>query len=813
MIESAALTPRPPLPTEGEGESAIGNVPPEKSPSPSVGRGAGGKGCRTALILPLALLLALFLGVRSISAHAFLESSDPAANAILATWPPIVTMRFTEPLEHNYTRADLFDQSGKQVAGTSFQFVDSDRNSMTLRLPNGLPNGTYTVVYRTLSAADGHEAQGYFAFTVGTQSDVVNVIPPATIGGSGPPQWLRSVSRWIPLIGLAVCVAVWPIWLLVLRPGISPAWQAGPGLTRRVRRIATAGIVVAIAGSILALVVQADGARDNQSLLDATRSTLNETRYGRLWVFRVVLILVFAAALSLCAWWWPKRRRWLAAVTLLLAAALPIPFSLVSHASAQTSGRTAAIAFDAVHLLGASVWTGGLILLVGALLPTLRDLTPTGRRVVLVRTVPRFSAIALTAWGALGITGLYNAWLQVGNLKGLRETAYGHSLIAKLLIIVPVLLLAAFNLIVVSPHLKRGGDERTGRVWSRRFAVAVGGEVVLVIAVLFVVGRLTSQPPARETLVQEAGQVSLHLNAQNRSGTLTIGPAVTGPNHYRLDVGGDALPDKTEALLRVTPPNAQAGQKDVTLTRIGGNSFEGHGSELSIAGNWQIQVIVRKIGEFQWAPATQIPIKTTASVASVPRPAWRFTPAAGIAGLFLLVAGLAGLALAWSAGRTPLRKESAGLGVVALALGAVLLLQGRTTAGGTAVALTAKSPVTADQASITRGQEIFAANCAVCHGATGRGDGPAAAGLNPPYPPPADFQTAHARSHYDGEFFNWIKNGKPNTAMPAFGDKLNDQDVWNVINYLRWIQQNPDATASPVASPSASPLAAATPSP
>jgi mono/diheme cytochrome c family protein len=85
--------------------------------------------------------------------------------------------------------------------------------------------------------------------------------------------------------------------------------------------------------------------------------------------------------------------------------------------------------------------------------------------------------------------------------------------------------------------------------------------------------------------------------------------------------------------------------------------------------------------------------------------------------------------------------------------------------------------------------------------------------LNPPYPPPADFQTAHARSHYDGEFFNWIKNGKPNTAMPAFGDKLNDQDVWNVINYLRWIQQNPDATASPVASPSASPLAAATPSP
>jgi copper transport protein len=372
-------------------------------------------------------------------------------------------MRFTEPLEHDYTRADLYDQSGNLVAGTSFQFVDSDLNTLILWLPTNLSNGTYTVVYRTLSAAEGDESQGHFAFTVGTQSDVVNAIPPATTGSSGPPQWLRSVSRWIPLLGLAICVAVSPIWLLVLRPGISPAWQAGPDLTRRVHRLAT-GVTVAVAGSVLALIVQADDARDGQSLLAATCATRSDPRYGRIWVYRVVLTLVFATVLSLCAWWWPKRRRWHAAGTLFLAAILPIPFSLVSHASAQTSGRTAAIAFDTVHLLGASIWAGGLILLVGALLPTMRDLTPSGRRVVLARTVPRFSAIALTAWGTLGLTGPYNAWLQVGNLKGLGETAYGHSLIAKLLLLYPVLLLAAFNLAVVSPHVRRGGDDPTGTV-------------------------------------------------------------------------------------------------------------------------------------------------------------------------------------------------------------------------------------------------------------------------------------------------------------------------------------------------------------
>ena len=69
-----------------------------------------------------------------------------------------------------------------------------------------------------------------------------------------------------------------------------------------------------------------------------------------------------------------------------------------------------------------------------------------------------------------------------------------------------------------------------------------------------------------------------------------------------------------------------------------------------------------------------------------------------------------------------------------------------------------------------------------CHGVAGRGDGPAAGAYSPP---PADFTTAHAQMHLDGEFFYWIKNGKPPTAMPAFGDQLTDDQIWDVINYLR----------------------------
>jgi copper transport protein len=758
---------------------------------------------------PAAVALVVFLlglgltGVRDVSAHAFLDKSDPAANAVLNSSPQVISLWFTEPLEHTYTRAELYDQMGMKMPDATFQFVSSDPKALTLTVPANLPNGTYSVVYQTLSAADGHEAQGYFAFTIGTESDVRTVVPPAATTTGGPPEWMKTIARWIPLLGLTVCVAVWPIWLLVLRPAISPAWQAGPRLTRRVRRLAALGIAVALLGSVFALLVQADGARDQNSLLDATRSTLTDTRYGRIWLYRVVAFLVFAVVLSLCAWWWPKRRKAVAALTLLAAVVLPIPFSLIAHASAQTAGRTTAIAFDVVHLLGASLWVGGLFVLVGGLLPTLRDLTPAGRRTVLARAIPRFSAIALTAWGVLVLTGLYNAWLQVGNLDGLRDTAYGHSLEIKLLLLAPLLALAASNLLVVSRHVRQDRTEGAESIWSRRFAFAVGTEALLVVAVLLVVGRLTSQPPAREALAQETGQVGRTLDLSGRSATLTIAPAVVGSNHYRLDVAGDALPPQTEALLRLTPPDVQAGQKEIKLERVPGNAFEYHGSELSIVGDWQITAVVREIGEFNYSGATTVPVAATAA-GGLPGEPWHFG-SGGLAGLVLMVAGIAGLALAWYAGRTPLRKESAGLAVVALALGAVLLLQSRVDAT-TTVPLTAKDPVPADQASVTRGRDAFQADCAVCHGATGRGDGPAAASVNPSYPPPADFTTAHAKAHYDGEFFNWIKYGKPPTAMPPFGNTLTDAQIWDVINYIRVVFQGaPGATPAAGASPAASP--------
>ncbi|MGH2559153.1 MAG: CopD family protein, partial [Thermomicrobiales bacterium] len=501
-----------------------------------------------------------------------------------------------------------------------------------------------------------------------------------------------------------------------------------------------------------------------------------------------------AAALAAAPWWRPRQRPWRTLVTVALALALPLPFSLNSHASAETTGRTAAIAIDYLHLTSAAMWVGGLMLLVCVLAPAVGACRSDERRSILVRAIPRFSAVALAGWAILGASGSYAAWLHVGNLDGLTGTSYGRSLIAKLLILLPLLGFGAFNLIIITRRLNAESHEATTR-WARRFRVAITAEAVLMILLFVVIGRLTSLQPARTTLASEGSAFVLALQADGRSGTLTLTPGVTGPNHYRLDLSGESLPVDTEAVLRLTLARQDLGQQEIGLTRAAGNAFEGHGSELSIAGDWSVIAIVRKIGEFQWQDTTTVNISAEAPPSKTPGPAWHFDTG-GVAGIALIAASVIGFGVAWSAGRNRLRRESAILSGAALALGIVLLLQARVDPAEAEEGNVAPSAV--DEAAIVRGEALFQANCASCHGAFGKGDGPAATDLNPP---PADLTSPLHRSHRPEDLALWVTNGVPGTAMPAFGDTLTQPEISDVVAYVQSLSMPSTDQASSTITP------------
>jgi putative copper export protein/mono/diheme cytochrome c family protein len=91
-----------------------------------------------------------------------------------------------------------------------------------------------------------------------------------------------------------------------------------------------------------------------------------------------------------------------------------------------------------------------------------------------------------------------------------------------------------------------------------------------------------------------------------------------------------------------------------------------------------------------------------------------------------------------------------------------------------------RSPTNFTFASIARGQKLFAQHCAGCHGASGRGNGPNALALDMAT---SDLTAAHVYAHADGDLFWWIGHGMGDT-MPGFGDAIDDQARWNLIDFI-----------------------------
>jgi mono/diheme cytochrome c family protein len=111
---------------------------------------------------------------------------------------------------------------------------------------------------------------------------------------------------------------------------------------------------------------------------------------------------------------------------------------------------------------------------------------------------------------------------------------------------------------------------------------------------------------------------------------------------------------------------------------------------------------------------------------------------------------------------------------------------GAQNAGGNAEAKKLKNPVPSSPESVKAGQASYQKYCRFCHGADAKGNGPMA----PEGTHPANLtDDKWDRGSSDGEIFLVIKEGAgPKFEMKGFKSKMTDQEIWNVVNYLRSIQ-------------------------
>ena len=533
----------------------------------------------------LALLLAA-AGAGVASAHASLVRSDPPANTRLDRSPDTVTVWFDQQIEPQYAYLSVYDASGQRVDHLDTRFKPGDQPSLTVTLP-ALPTGGYIVVWRVISVDDGHAVGGAFAFGVGTAP---NPQAAATAGAQAntQPDETSHLIRFLDLAAQALLFGAVVFRSLVWEPALGTVrrsvevrqMQALTDEERRWLQVVADILVGLLITGLLG------------SLYSQARTTgvpfwqLYATHWGAVWLVRAALVLW--ASLWMESLLDGRRKagwRWGLSLGLLLTT------TLTSHSSAQPG--LLAPAADLLHLVSASAWAGGLVMLMLALLILNRSpLEASTRSRLAAEVVARFSGIAAAAVGLLLATGLLLAWQQVQTWAGLLLTDYGRSLLVKLGLAVAALGLGAYNS-VRSPARVRAPAGARGPAW-------VAAESVAVAAVLFVAAVLTDLPPA--TAAGTAGN-----SAANAVGAVLttsgggwqfqtrVSPGRIGSNVFELTLAGaDGKPiTGAQASLQFLSSAGGPGTTlDMPETRPG--VYTGTGPGLNRQGAWQIGVTVQR---------------------------------------------------------------------------------------------------------------------------------------------------------------------------------------------------------------------------
>lgn len=113
-------------------------------------------------------------------------------------------------------------------------------------------------------------------------------------------------------------------------------------------------------------------------------------------------------------------------------------------------------------------------------------------------------------------------------------------------------------------------------------------------------------------------------------------------------------------------------------------------------------------------------------------------------------------------------------------------------------------PILADSGDIDKGENTYRERCIGCHGEDGDGLGPGAERL---LPPPRDFTSGMFKFMttafdefvpQDDDIYRMVRNGMPGTAMPGWSDVLPEEEIWNVIAYIKTFSGYDEEQPGPV---------------
>jgi copper transport protein len=552
---------------------------------------------RRAFIAVAAALVFGALAVSTASAHALLTSGDPAPNSVQKAAPAVVTLTFTEAPDPKLSSVRVLDSDGRPVTTASVSSVAGQADELSVAIGR-LPDGVFTVAWRTVSAVDGHIAAGSYAFSIGTTLPAAGArtaAPTASEAESGTSTRV-VVARWILFVGLLGLLGAAFLGSVLL-----------PGESRLPLRLALVEAGVALAGTVLLIGFQIGDA-------GASLADLPGTSLGNDAVWRLAPLLIATALLVAAFRLSGRARRALLAATGVLAAMALLVEATLSHAASQAFAP-AEIGLQWLHLIAVGLWLGGLI----ALLAELRG-PATPAKGELAR---RFAVLAGLGLGMVAVTGVLRSIVDIGTLDALVSTDFGRLVLLKIGLLVPIAALGALN------HFRN--VPRAGRELGplRRAGLT---ELSLGAVVLLVASLLVNVAPPTEVAAAAAGSAAPAAPAASATlapllvtgsdfGTtvrlaLIVSPGIVGSNDFSArvtDYDSGVLVDATVVRLSFSlPVRPDVGSSTLQLSRQTSGAFAGIGANLSMAGTWLVSALVTE-------PTTSVQVDLQVTVQSAPQ--------------------------------------------------------------------------------------------------------------------------------------------------------------------------------------------------
>jgi putative copper export protein/mono/diheme cytochrome c family protein/peroxiredoxin len=316
---------------------------------------------------------------------------------------------------------------------------------------------------------------------------------------------LSAVIRFLHLASSALLLGPIAFRLIISDPALRKAGAENStqfvGFDRKLHRLAQWSLLAILCTGLLALGLHIASITSFSLGRALTPEIIGDvligTRYGVVWLTRMVLIVLLAGAMSAQH---KSNSSLTLAISFVLATALLIALAFSGHAAAgEGLWLLVQLAADALHLFAASIWLGGLAAFAWFLF-WLRGVNASWAETAFKESTRRFSLLGLGAVMILVVTGFVNAWNLVGAVPPLLGTTYGQLLIGKLILLVPLMAVAAVNRMALKPQilaLRFDSSMDAFRKLLARLKRNVLAEAVLGACILLIVGAMSVTPPAR----------------------------------------------------------------------------------------------------------------------------------------------------------------------------------------------------------------------------------------------------------------------------------------------------------------------------